>query len=199
MDKAKTSDIVDASVTRGAGFQESMEVIGKYSAQCFDAAGNLKWEEDFNNLVTTEGKNYLLDNLLIAGSAGTGALGNVNMFFRLGLITSGTPVIGDTYATHAGFAELGSGVAATRGSPQFSASAAGVKSTSAAVAFSIVGTGTVTGAFIAVLNAAAVGNLGVVADTATANAKLFSAGLFGASKSVSSGDTLNVTYSTTLT
>jgi hypothetical protein len=44
-----------------------------------------------------------------------------------------------------------------------------------------------------------VGNLGVVADTATSGGILYSAGLFATAKSVSSGDTLNVTYTTTLT
>jgi hypothetical protein len=116
----------------------------------------------------------------------------------MSFITSGTPVNGDTYATHAGFVELGSGVIASRGTPSFSAATGGAKSTSAAVSASVIGTGTVTGVAINLI-VGAVGNLGVVADTATANAILYSAGLFGSSKSVSNGDTLNVTYSSTLT
>jgi hypothetical protein len=116
----------------------------------------------------------------------------------MSFITSGTPVVGDTYASHAGFTELGSGIIAARGTPSFSASSAGVKSTSSAVSASVIGTGTVTGVAINLV-VGAVGNLGVVADTATSGGILYSAGLFGSSKSVSSGDTLNVTYSTTLT
>lgn len=202
MNNAKSQDVIGASVDRGAITSNAMDVSGHYVAQCFGPDGVLKWEEDFDNLVTTEGKKFLLDTVLIPGSAGTGALANVNMFFRMAYITSGTPVAGDTYATHAGFVELGSGVIAARGSPTFSAATGEptIKSTSAAVSASIIGTGTVTGVAIVVLNAAAVGNLGVVADTATANAKIYSAGTFpSGAKSVGNLDTLNVTYTSTLT
>ena len=190
MNTAKSQDIIGAGVVRGSGQSDVMEVIGRYRAECFDAQGNLKWFEEFDNLVTTQGKNHLLDN----GLAGPATAVNVRMSY----ITSGTPVIGDTYATHAGFTELGSGVIAARGTPSFSAASAGVKSTSAAVSASIIGTGSVTGVAINAI-VGAVSNLGVVADTATAGGILYSAGLFAVAKSVSSGDTLNVTYSTTLT
>ena len=190
MNKANTTDTLGASVARGAVQNDEMMALGHYTAECFDASGNLNWNESFDNLVTTQGKNHLLDNGLAGPASAVAA--------RMSFITSGTPVVGDTYATHAGFTELGSGVIATRGTPSFSVAAAGVKQTSSAVSASIIGTGTVTGVAINVV-VGTVGNLGVVADTATANAILYSAGLFGASKSVSNGDTLNVTYSTTLT
>ncbi len=189
MDNTQTKDLLGASVTRGSNMNEGMEVEGRYSVECMDALGNLKWTEHFDNLVTTQGKDHLLNHGL-AGPA-------TAVVSRMSFITSGTPVIGDTYATHAGFAELGSGVIAARGTPAWSASSGGVKATSAAVSASIIGTGTVTGVAINVIVGAA-GNLGVVADTATASAILYSAGTFGVSKSVSNGDTLNVTYSTTL-
>lgn len=190
MNLAKTQDTISAGVVRGNGHQENMEVSGRYRTECFDAQGNLKWVEEFDNLVTTQGRNHLLDH----GLSGPATAVNVRMSF----ITSGTPVAGDTYATHAGFVELGSGVIATRGTPSFSAASAGVKQTSAAVSASVAGTGTVTGVAINLI-VGAVGNLGVVADTATASAVLYSAGLFAVSKAVSNGDTLNVTYSSTLT
>lgn len=190
MNLARTGETISAGVTRGSGSSDGMEALGRYRAECFDAQGTLKWVEEFDNLVTTQGRNHLLDH----GLSGPATAVNVRMSF----ITSGTPVAGDTYATHAGFTELGAGVIAARGTPTFSAAAAGVKQTSAAVSASIIGTGTVTGVAINLI-VGAVGNLGVVADTATASAVLYSAGLFGVSKAVSSGDTLNVTYSTTLT
>lgn len=190
MNQAKSQDTIGASVARGAAQSEEMMALGRYKVECLDADGQVKWQEEFDNLVTTQGKNHLLDH----GLAGPATAVNVRMSF----ITSGTPVVGDTYATHAGFAELGVGVIASRGTPTFSAAAAGVKQTSAAVAAAIIGTGNVTGVAINLI-VGAVGNLGVVADTATANGVLYSAGLFGSAKSVSNGDTLNVTYSTTLT
>lgn len=190
MNKSQSLDMSSAEVTRGGSTVEVGEVIGRYTAECFDTSGMLRWSEDYDNLVTTQGKNHLLDTGLAGGANAISA--------RLSLITSGTPVVGDTYATHAGFAELSNTVVAARGTPAFSASSAGVKQTSAAVSFSIIGTGTIVGSAINVV-AGTVGNLGVVADTATASAVLYSAGLFAASKSVTAGDTLNVTYSTTLT
>ena len=189
-EKQKTSDSIGASLIRGAMCAEGMDVIGQYTAECFDASGKSKWAETFDNLVTTEGKNHLLNNGL-AGPA-------TAVVASMSLVTSGTPVVGDTYATHAGFVELGSGVVATRGTPSFSAAASGTKSTSSAVSFSVVGSGTISGAAINVVVGSA-GNIAVVGDTATSGAHLYSAGLFSSSKSVSSGDTLNVTYSTTLT
>lgn len=198
MEITKSQDLATATVTRGAAEVTAMEVHGSYVAQCFGADGALKWEEKFDNLVTTEGKNFLLDTVFI-GAAGTGALTSVNMFYRMAFVATNTAAVATmTYATPT-YTEATSGVIAARGSPAFSASASGVKATSAAVSASVVGTATIYGVSIVVLNAAAVGNLGVVADTATSGAKLYSFGLFGAAKSVSNGDTLNVTYSTTLT
>ena len=191
-DICKTTDTVVSIAIFGAKDMDNntMEVSGQYTAECLDATGKVKWVEKFDNLVTTQGKNHLLDNGL-AGPATAVAV-------RMSLITSGTPVIGDTYATHAGIVELGSGIIAARGTPSFSAASAGVKGTSAAVSYSVIGTGTVTGSAINLV-VGAVGNLGVVADTATSGGILYSAGIFAVAKSVSSGDTLNVTYSSTLT
>lgn len=179
-----------AVIRGGAVSEETMTVQGSYTMTCVGPDGQVKWSEEFDNLVTTEGKNHLLD----WGLAGTASA----IAIRMSLITSGTPVAGDTYASHGGFTELSSGVVAARGTPSLGSAASGTKSTSSAVAFSIIGTGTITGAALNLV-AGTVGNLGVVGDTATSNAKLYSAGLFSVSKSVSNGDTLNVTYSSTLT
>lgn len=198
MDITKSQDVATATITRGAGEASAMEVHGSYVAQCFGPDGQLKWEEKFDNLVTTEGKDFLLNTVFIGG-AGTGALASVNMFYRMAFVATNTTALATmTYAVPT-YTEATSGVIAARGSPAFSASSAGVKATSAAVSAAIVGSATIYGVAIVVLNAAAVGNLGVVADTATANAKLYSYGLFGAGKVVNNLDTLNVTYSTTLT
>jgi len=200
MNVTKSQDVIGASVTRGSTQSDQMEVIGRYRAECLDAQGNVKWVEDFDNLVTTEGKNFLLDTVFIAGSAGTGTLTSTSMFFRMAFIGTNTTALATmTYAIPT-YTEIANTVITARGSPTFSAASAGAKSTSAAVSASIAGAGgTVYGVSIVALNAAAVGNLGVVADTATSGAKLYSMGLFASAKVVSSGDTLNVTYTTTLT
>lgn len=192
MNVAKSNDVLGASVTRGSGQSDQMEVIGHYRAECLDAQGNVKWVEDFDNLVTTQGKNHLLDH----GLAGPASAVTTRMSF---INNSPTPaiVIGDNYQTHGGFTELGSGVIATRGTPSYSAASAGAKATSAAVSASVIGTGVVAGVAINLAVGTAT-NLGTVADT-TAGYILYSAGTFATAKSVSNGDTLNVTYTTTLT
>ncbi len=191
MEKAIVGEKIDASVVRGAFDTNGAMVDGYYHVVCHDADGNLKWEDTIKNLVTSQGKRHLLDH----GLAGPATAVNT----RLSLITSGSPVVGDTYATHAGFTEFTN--IAARGTPSWSAAATTTttdKATSAAVAFSI-NAGTNVNVIGCALNliVGAVGNLGVISDTATANAILYSAGTF-TTKTVSSGDTLNVTYTAQL-
>ena len=144
-------------------------------------------DDTFPNVVTTVGKNDMEDKYL-AGSAYTATP-------RMGLKGTGTAVIGDTQASHASWLEQGLANAPTytgnRPSPSFSAASGGVKSTSAAVSFAITSTGTVFGCFI---------NNGGSATKDDTTGVLFSAGDFtGGSKAVANADTLNVTYSLTLT
>ena len=144
-------------------------------------------DDTFKNIVTTVGKNDMLDKYL-AGSAYTAVP-------RMGLKGTGTAVIGDTQASHAAWLEQGLANApvytGNRPAPSLSAAAAGVKSTSAAVTFAITSSGTVFGAFI---------NMNGSATKDDTTGILFSAGDFtGGSKAVTNGDSLSVTYSMTLT
>lgn len=145
--------------------------------------GEVIWKDHIDNLVTTVGKNDILDKYL-AGAAYTQTI-------RMGLKGVGTAVVGDTQASHSPWLEQGLANAPTytgnRPSPTFSAAAAGVKATSAAVSFAIGSTGTVGGVFI---------NNGGSATKDDTTGVLFSAGDFsGGSRAVISGDTLNATYS----
>ena len=78
---------------------ESFGLKNTYQLECFDKDGNLKWSEDFTNLVTNVGLDDILDKYL-KGSAYTAA-------FYVGL-TDGTPTVaaGDTMASHAGWVEV---------------------------------------------------------------------------------------------
>lgn len=145
-----------------------------------------KWSDDVHNLVTTVGKNDILDKYL-AGSTYTASP-------VMGLKGTGSAAAGDTQASHAGWLEVGLANAPTysgnRGAPSFSAASGGVKATSSAVSFSITSTGTVAGCFI---------NNGGSSTKDNTTGVLVSAGDFsGGSKSVGNGDTLNVSYSLTL-
>lgn len=178
-DNLNTAASAAAGIIARPGIGEDMEVKGRYTIECVDADGNLKWSEDFDNLVTTVGKNDMLDKYL-AGSAWSA--GTVYM----GLKGAGSAATGDTMASHAGWSELN--ISASSGARQavsFGAASAGAKATSAAVSFSITSTGTAAGVFLVVGGSATNGN---------STGVLFSAGDFAVSRSVVNGDSLNITY-----
>jgi hypothetical protein len=189
MEQMSLADALDASIVRGAREEETVTIKGKFDFQCFDSDGNLKWEDTIDNVVCTVGKNVALDAFL-AGSTYT----VVGPF--MGLISSvgygAGPVVGDTMTSHPGWTEGGGVNAPTYTAPRktcaWSAASAGSKALSAALAFSITATGQINGAFVVY----GTGALSTIDNTA---GTLFSAGAFAAYKSVSSGDTLNVSYS----
>lgn len=183
IEETNVGDICSATVGRGASHKEEMSLKGTYQVECRDASGVLKWSDVIGNLVTTAGKNSSMDTML--GNVAVGAV-------VMGLKGTGTALVGDTQASHT-WLEVGLANAptysGTRKTPTFGAASAGVKSTSSAVVFTMTGSGTVAGCFI---------NLGGSAAIDNTTGVLFSAGDFTAgSKTVTSGDTLSVSYSAT--
>ena len=183
-EKTKFGDSVEATVIRGAGQAEIFGLQGVYTAECFDAQGNLKWSDSIENLTTNVGRKSLLDSYF--ANTGGGAI-------VMGLMGTGTPAYTDTQASHSTWLEVGNANAptysGTRKTPTFSSATSAnpsVLTTSAAVTFSMTSSGTVAGAFINVGGSAAIDNTTGI---------LFSAGDFTAgSKTVASGDTINVSY-----
>lgn len=183
-DKAEAQASCDATVTRGAGIADCVIPRGYFAAELRDEFGNLKWRDEIHNLVTTVGKNLLLDKIL--GNSAAGAV-------VMGLKGAGAAANGDTQASHAGWSEVGGTNApaytGNRPTPAFSAAAAASKTTSAAVSFTFTSGGTVAGCFI---------NIGGSATKDDTTATLFSAGDFtGGNKIVAINDVLNVTYTLT--
>jgi hypothetical protein len=182
-------DKIGASASFGGGNAESVGLEGTYVATCYDANGNEKWTDTIENLTTNVGRANIMNSYFAntGGGAIVMGLGGAN-----GSSTF-TPAYGDTQSSHAGWYEVGNANAptysGTRKTPAFSASTTAnpaVLSTSAAVVFSMTSSGTVYGAFINVGGSTAIDN-----TTGT----LFSIGAFTAgSKTVTSGDTINVTY-----
>lgn len=181
---SKFGDSVDASIVRNAGQADLVGLEGVYIAECRDAQGNLKWSDSIENLTTNVGRASMLDAYF--GNVGGGAL-------VMGLKGTGTAAYADTQASHATWLEVGSvnapAYSGTRKTPTFSTATVAnpaVKSTSAAVVFAMTSSGTVAGAFINV------GGSSVIDNT---TGTLLSAGDFTAgSKTVTSGDTISVTY-----
>lgn len=150
-----------------------------------------KWADEFENIVTTVGKNLALDTFL-AGSAYT----VTGPYMFLINANASTAVIGDTMTSHASWLEVGATNAPAYTAPRktcaWSAASAGAKALSAALSFAITSAGTVGGCGI-------VFGTGATSTIDSTGGTLYSAGAFtGGSKIVSNGDTLNVTYSASL-
>ena len=184
-DKLHAVDSMAAATKYNTTPEDAMVINGYYHAVCYDADGNVKWEEPIQNLVTTAGQNATLNTILGAVSAGA---------VVMGLKGTGTAIAADTQASHASWLEVGLANAPTysgnRPTPSFSAAAAASKATSSAVSFSMTSTGTVAGCFI---------NIGGSATKDSTTGTLFSAGDFSSSKAVVNGDSIAVTYTLTLT
>ena len=177
-EKIHGKDASSVAVSRQSGLSEGADAHGIYTVSCVDKDGNVKWEDTFENLVVTGGKNYLLDTFF-AGSGYTSA-------WYLGLVdgaSAPTYAAGDTMASHAGWSENVSYSNSARPAVSWSAASAGSKS-STATSFSISGTATIAGAFLT-----------TVSTKSGTTGTLYSAGSFtGGNRSVANGDTLNVSY-----
>ena len=133
---------------------EGMGIEGYWKAECRDAQGNLKWSEEFPNLVVAVGKQLMLDTLLRGSSYSvTGPyLGLTNATL--------TPAATDTMTTLVGgskeFINYTVGGSAVRGTAVFAASTSTgttpsnvTSSTATAITYTITGAGgTVAGCFL---------------------------------------------------
>lgn len=182
-EKAQATEMAAASLVAATGTQEGTQITGDYTVECLDAQGNVKWSETIKNLVTTVGKNFMLDTTF----SGT----SYNAAWYLGLVdgaTSPTYNVANTMSSHSGWSEFTGYSNGSRPAPTWSAASSGSKATTA-TSFNINASGTVAGAFMTT-DATISGTTGT----------LYSAGNFtGGSRTVASGDTLNVTYTATLT
>jgi len=191
-------DSAIATLNTSAIKAEDMGIHGRYHVLCHDENGNLKWEEEFPNLVNAVGKQLMLDTLL-RGSSYT-VVGPY-----LGLINSGgTFTAADTFASHSGWTEFTNytvSSVAQRGTATFSASTSTgttpsnvTTSSASAITYTITGAGgTVGGCFLLT------GTGATAAFSNTTAGTLYSAGNFATAKAVTAGDTVAVTYSTTAT
>ena len=191
MEYSSAKDQVSAGLITNPTAGDMVGAGGVYTVTCVGPDGAEKWTDTFHNLVMNGG---------IANMNGVYfALGTQTTTWYLGLVTgpgSGTTFsAGDTLASHGatgsgGWTEntdyTGNRKAVTFGSAT-TANPSVITNSASPSSFAITGTATIAGAFLC--NVAS-GTSGV----------LFSAGDFsGGDKSVANGDTLNVTYTFSLT
>lgn len=185
-----------ATLQANASIPEGMGVDGYYKVECRDADGKLKWNEEFPNLVVAVGKQLMLNTLLRTSSTYT----TVGPF--LGLINNSTTFAAADTMTSKTWTELttytvgGSGV---RGTAVFAAASSTgttpsnvTTSTATAITYTMTGSATVYGCFL-------VTGTGAVSTISSTAGTLYSEGNFSTAKTVTSGDTVSVTYSTTAT
>ena len=180
--KAKSTDKIGASVQTDKGVAEGTKGGGVFTVTCYDKDGNLKWQESAHNLVVNEGLQDMNDKYF-SGSGYTAA-------WYLGLVTgpggSNTYAAADTLASHAGWSEdtsySGNRKAVTFGSAT-SADPSVINNSGSPSQFSMTGTTTIAGAFLASVDTGTSGILFSVSDFQSPG-----------DRDVVSGDTLNVTY-----
>jgi hypothetical protein len=184
--KAFAGDNVHAAVIRPAAELERVHAGGVFHILCYDKAGNLKWEEKGPNLVVDTGLQYMVSTSLDAATQTT--------VWYLGLIGTLTSIVGgDTMLSHTGWAEDTTYSQTDRPTATFgtasTANPSVIDNSGSVAVFSINGSTTINGAFL------------TSDDTKGGTAgTLFSAKAFtGGARSVISGDTLNVTYTFSLT
>ena len=193
-------DYAVATLQANANIPEGMGIDGYYHVECRDAQGNLKWTEEFPNLVVAVGKQLLLDTLLRT----SGTYTTVGPYLGLTKVSL-TPAATDTMTTlvttnAAEFINYTVGGSAVRGTAVFGASSSSgttpsnvTTSTATAITYTITGAGgTVYGCFL-------VTGSGASSTQSNTSGTLYSEGNFTTAKVTTAGDTVSVTYSTTAT
>ena len=194
-------DHAEVTMQAKAAGNESVGIEGRYHVVCRDVDGNVKWEEEFPNLVNAVGKQLMFDTLLSGSSYTT-----VGPF--LGLISGASPTFAaaDTMTSHAGWTEFTFytvGGSAVRGAPSFASAATSSGLTPSnvttkagtSVTFTATGSGTISGCFLVTGPGAA----STITPSPSTGGVLYSAGAFATAKTVTTSDTVSVTYSTTAT
>jgi hypothetical protein len=190
MELAKANDVTASGLIARPESSEGAKAVGKYFFECFDKDGNLKWTAESKNLVVNVGLQYM------AGTGLDGATTRITAWY-IGLYGAGasnTPAASDTMAPggHPGWTEVTTYSNATRPAATFAAATTAnpsvVTNSARKATFNINGTTTVGGAFLT-SDSTKSGTTGT----------LFSASDFtGGDRSVVNGDTLQVTYTFSL-
>jgi len=152
---------------------------GVFTALCYDKDGNLKWEEEFPNLVVNEGLQFINQQVFLGS--------NYTAAWYMGLTNTGAVYnAANTMAAHVTWTENTDYLQSTRPLIVFTTPTTANPSvaTSDAVTFTISANATIAGAFLTTSNIK-----GGITGT------LLSVGNFTVGdRGLVSGDTLNVTY-----
>ena len=179
---SKATDQVLAGVSKSGMSGDSAHAYGVFTFQCFDKDGNLKWEETAENMVVNQGLQDM-NTQYFKASGYTAA-------WYLGLVTGpgsgNTYAAGNTLASHTGWTEntsySGTRKAVTFGTAT-TADPSVISNSASPSTFSMTGSTTIAGAFLASVSSGTSGILFSVANFQSPG-----------DRTVVSGDSLNVTY-----
>ena len=174
---------VSLVATGGINMKEDKTLVLKlentWTVICKDAKGREKWREVNDNLVTNAGLDDILDKYL-KGSSYTAA-------WYVGLKGAGTAVAADTMSSHSSWSEITDYSQSVRPTLTLgTVSSQSVDNSASVETFSINGTATVAGAF-----------LNTDSTKSGTSGTLYGVVDFTSSRSVISGDTLEVTVTLT--
>jgi len=182
IEKSKSKDLAISSLICGTKTTDVISAKGHYTFECVGPDGKLKWREEEHNLVVDAGLYYLLGVALKSTTQIT------SWYLGLyGAAASNNPAAADTMSSHAGWTEITPYSNATRIALTFSSIVgSGIANTTATATFNINSTATVGGAFCTSgsVKAGTTGTLLSAVDFSAPGDRV-----------VASGDTLNVTYS----
>jgi hypothetical protein len=193
---ASCGDNAVATLQANVFIPEGMTQEGHYHVVCRDKDGNLKWEEEFPNLVVAVGKQLMLDTLLTGSSYSVvgpylGLIGNSTTFAAADTMTSNTWTEFVNYTV---------GGSAVRGTAVFgAASSTGTTPSNVTTSAASAITYTITGAGGTVYGCFLVTGSGASSAQSNTSGTLYSEGNFATAKITTAGDTVSVTYSTTAT
>ncbi len=177
--KSKVGMQVKAELITQGKIRADVAMKNHWKFECFDKFGNLKWTEEFDNIVVNVGLDDVLTKMFKAGTGPS---------WYCGLKGTGTPAAGDTMASHPTWSEIYTQYdETTRPGVTFGAvSGQSVDNSASKATFTFNATITIYGAFM-VDNNTKNGTTGV----------LYGVGDFAASRAVVDDDILKVTITCT--
>ncbi len=171
--KLNARDKAEATLTANINQKSGLRIGGIFNVKCLDSNGELKWEEEKHNIFTDEGLDDLLEIVFSDGAQ--------DATHYVGLKNTGAVAAGDDLTFGGNWSEFTDYTGNRQAWVEPGVVSQAITNSASPAAFPITGSGTVAGAFLC--------------NVATGSAGILTAAVdFTASRSVSNGDTINVTY-----
>jgi len=155
---------------------DGFKIGGTFFVECYGPDGKLKWTDTAKNIVVNVGLDHILDVVLDSTTTKIGT-------WYVGLKNAGSPVAGDTLASHGSWTENANYTGTRPAYVEAAASSQSVTNAASKASFAInTNAQTIAGAFLCSVASGTSGTLLCVADFTLGN------------KTADSGDTLDVTY-----